>query len=236
MFIYLDTSYIQEQGVFNMWKGTHSNQYKTIYDVLRYPYSKHKEILLNCRANLINHRRSNWDISYVNMLTAFCFTLYITGSRISECISLRVKDIIIDDNKEFIEFIIPTSKTRQNEMPYRSIPVYIKDPENKEFLKPIIEWYDMVVSIVENDPTFDDSTRLFPIDRFIGYYAMKVGMGFNPSFERKIFITQKAERNNLSVPKLQKLSGHRKPTSLIYYLNIGTSEIKEDLKRNVKKE
>lgn len=216
------------------WNGKHSESYKSIYDVIRYPYEKHKEVLKNCRANLINHKRSNWSNKHIDMYEAFIYTLYLTGGRISEVLTLRVKDILVDENKEWLEFILPTKKSRKNDEPIRSIPIYLKDKENKQFLDPIIKWYDYVVNKIENDSSLNDTLRLYPIDRFQGYYACKVGIGSNPHFERKIFITQKATRNNMSIPKLQKLSGHKSAGNLVYYLNVGTDDIKEDLKRNVK--
>ena len=216
-----------------MWKGKHTEQFKELSDVVRYPFDKNKELLSNCLTNLKQNRTRCWTDADIVMYHAFIMTLYLTGGRISEVLSLKIKDIVVSEDKEWLEIIIPTKKSKKSKDQYRVIPIYMKDENYYFAIKPLFRWYDSIISVIENSADLDENTLLFPFNRIQGYKVCIV-CGFNPHFMRKMFLTQKATIYNLNITKLQKLSGHASIDNLIPYISITTGDLKKDLKIKVK--
>jgi len=216
-----------------MWMNNHTPNYKTKYDTLKYSFNKIKDLLENSRVNL--HHSNIKGIKTLteedlDMLTAFIMCLYLTGGRISEVISIKLSDVIVDDNKEWLDIILPTKKSRSQDEPFRKIPTYIKDTDYDFAIKPLVFWYNHLINVVNNSNDLDENVLLFPISRQKGYLCC-IACGFNPHWLRTIYLTQKASIYNLNIPKLKKLSGHKKYSSLVSYIELGIEDLKEDLKK-----
>ena len=207
------------------WNKGHNPNYKTIEDCYRFTFSIMKEKLLMSRDYLVAKKKKSWTEQDIQMYHAFIMTLYLTGGRISEVLDIRLSDIQISEDKTFLKILIPTKKLRNNEKGYRVIPIYIKDEEYRFAVEPLVIWFN-----IKTDLSEDGNEKLFPFSRYIGYNCC-ILCGFNPHFLRKIFITQKATIYNMSIPVLQKLSGHRSMDNLLPYLAIDTRDIEEYLKK-----
>lgn len=203
----------------------HNPNYKPLDEVPKYKYHIIKEILIMSKDNLIVNKNKSWTEMDIEKYHAFIMALYLTGGRISEVLSIKISDVQISEDKEWLEIYIPTKKLRNSEKGNRQIPIYIKDEEYKFAIVPFCSYYNKMVDLSDSN-----EEKLFTFTRQQGYCAC-IKCGFNPHFLRKIFITHKATRDNMNTPMLQKLSGHRSMNNLLPYIAMNTSDIKEYLKK-----
>jgi integrase len=178
-------------------------------------------------------------------LCALLSILALTGARVSEGLSLKFRDITVeqdDDKTNWIIVYMPNLKQKKGaKKSIKKIPLMVTSKEDKSyFLYEMINlWYEIVrmelIKGIEANQVKEreaEDVPLFPtFNRHdIHWYCTRF-CNINPHGLRKCKAQELVVEKDVPIKIVQRILGHRNLNNLEFYINLRTTDIKESLKK-----